>query len=167
MTASKLAASFMVLGRCMPSEVQNAVKLRVKRLEFDKNLHMYFPSYETLYAHDPQKACKPGDVILVQQLPQKVTKQISHAVKKVVFPLGDVLDPVTGKPVVGEHYREDLEERKRLYGRKPGEKVLYGSAYYVGLRRSRRKQSFSTVPTFWKVEMDLWLNRRQSHTGRS
>lgn len=46
-----------------------------------------------------------------------MTTLITHTIEKVVYKLGDVCDPVTGKMVVKEQYRDDMEETNRLYGK--------------------------------------------------
>lgn len=43
-------------------------------------LLQYFNEYEFLYAHDPNKICKPGDIVLIQNLPEKLTRLITHKV---------------------------------------------------------------------------------------
>jgi small subunit ribosomal protein S17 len=40
-------------------------------------------------------------VVLIQELPEKLTTYITHKVLKVVYPLGDVTDPITNKKVAG------------------------------------------------------------------
>ncbi|XP_011875518.1 PREDICTED: 28S ribosomal protein S17, mitochondrial [Vollenhovia emeryi] len=111
------AALRLFLGTCVPSSKQNAAKVRVPRLQFDDYLHMYFRENYFVYAHDPNKLCKTGDVILIQTLPEKLTRLITHEVVKVVYPLGDIVDPVTGKEVVATRYREDIDEESKLYGK--------------------------------------------------
>jgi small subunit ribosomal protein S17 len=44
-------------------------------------------------------------MVLIQQLPQKFTRLITHKVLEVVYPCGDVTEPVTGKKVVVSKYR--------------------------------------------------------------
>jgi small subunit ribosomal protein S17 len=44
-------------------------------------------------------------MVLIQQLPEKLTRLITHKVLEVVYPLGDVTDPITGKKVVVSKYR--------------------------------------------------------------
>nr|CAD7448774.1 unnamed protein product [Timema bartmani] len=68
-------------------------------------LKQYFNKEEFIYAHDPEKKCKTGDIVLIQELPEKMTRLISHMVKHVVYPLGDITDPLTGKKVVVGKYR--------------------------------------------------------------
>lgn len=116
MAGSTASRSFLLLGQCVPTLKQNASKIRVKRLELDKNLLMYFRKDEFIYAHDPEKKCKSGDVVLVQELPEKLTKLITHKVLQVVHPLGDITDPITGKKVVVGKYREEISASNKLYG---------------------------------------------------
>ncbi|XP_033211442.1 28S ribosomal protein S17, mitochondrial [Belonocnema kinseyi] len=104
------------LGKCMPSLKENSAKIRIPRLVLDEYLHMYFREFEFVYAHDPKKLCKTGDTVLVKALPQKLTRLITHEVIEIVYPLGDIVDPITGKKVVAGKYREDLETARRLYG---------------------------------------------------
>jgi small subunit ribosomal protein S17 len=62
--------------------------------------------------------CKSGDVVLIKELQKKLTTLISHSVEEIVFPLGDVTDPITGKKCVVGKYREQIEEANQLYGKK-------------------------------------------------
>lgn len=57
--------------------------------------------------------------MLIKELPKRLTTLITHEVDKVVFPLGDVTDPITGKKVVVGKYRDQIEERNRLFGKSP------------------------------------------------
>lgn len=79
----------------------------------------YFNKQEEYYAHDPDKICKTGDVVLIRALPEKLTTLITHKVERVVFKLGDVIDPMSGKPVVVSQYRDDMDENDELLGRLP------------------------------------------------
>ncbi|KAL0131890.1 hypothetical protein PUN28_003032 [Cardiocondyla obscurior] len=114
--ASKTALRYF-LGTCVPSSKQNAAKVKVPRMEFDSYIHMYFKEHDFVYANDPSKTCKTGDVVLIKTLPQKLTRLITHEVIEVVYPLGDIIDPVTGKAIVNNNYREDIEEQDRLFGK--------------------------------------------------
>ncbi|XP_017005553.1 small ribosomal subunit protein uS17m [Drosophila takahashii] len=107
----------LLMGQCMPCVKQNASKIRIRRMEMDKNLNMYFKKDEFYFAHDPQKVCKTGDVVLIRELPERLTRLITHNVEKVVYPLGDITDPLTGKKVVVGKYREDIEMANQLFGK--------------------------------------------------
>ncbi|XP_070165289.1 small ribosomal subunit protein uS17m [Polyergus mexicanus] len=115
--ASRIALRY-ILGTCVPSSKQNAAKVRISQLEFNDHIHMYYKKYDFIYANDPKKLCKTGDVILIKELPNKITRLITHEVIEVVYPLGDITDPVTGKRIVACQYREDIEEVNELFGKK-------------------------------------------------
>lgn len=68
-------------------------------------MFQYFGEFEYYYAYDPGKICKTGDMVLIQQLPEKLTRLITHKVLEVVYPCGDITDPITGKEVVVGKYR--------------------------------------------------------------
>ncbi|XP_008549939.1 28S ribosomal protein S17, mitochondrial [Microplitis demolitor] len=106
-----------ILGTCMPSIKENAVKIRIKRLGLDKNLLMYFNEYEFVHAYDPYNLCKTGDTVLIQNLPQKMTRLITHKVIEVIYPLGDMTDPITGRKIVAGKYRDQVQQEIELYGK--------------------------------------------------
>ncbi|XP_055627192.1 28S ribosomal protein S17, mitochondrial [Toxorhynchites rutilus septentrionalis] len=107
----------MLLGQVIPCVKQNASKIRVRRMDLDTKLNMYFKKDEFYFVHDPSKKCKTGDIVLIKELPEKLTKLITHAVEEIVYPLGDVTDPITGKKVSVGKYRDDIEETNRLFGK--------------------------------------------------
>ncbi|KAK0078269.1 hypothetical protein PV325_002754 [Microctonus aethiopoides] len=104
------------LGYCLPSVKENAAKIRIKRLKLDEYLLMYFSDFEFVYAYDPKKICKPGDTVLVQNLPEKMTRLITHKVIEIIYPFGDVVDPITGKKVVKSQYRDWMKRTSEMYG---------------------------------------------------
>ncbi len=57
--------------------------------------------------------------MLIEELPENLTRDITHAVLRVVYPSGDITDPITGKKCVGEEYREEMERKERLWGKNP------------------------------------------------
>ncbi|KAL6427533.1 hypothetical protein ACFW04_008785 [Cataglyphis niger] len=117
--ASKTALRYL-LGTCVPSSKQNAAKVRISQLEFNDHIHMYYKKYDFIYANDPEKLSKTGDVILIKELPNKITRLITHEVIEVIYPLGDITDPITGKKIIVGQYREDIEEANELYGKDSG-----------------------------------------------
>lgn len=54
--------------------------------------------------------------MLVRELPEKKTTLITHSVEKIIYRLGDVIDPIAKKPVAGDEYRDVIDERNQLYG---------------------------------------------------
>ncbi|CAL4079871.1 unnamed protein product, partial [Meganyctiphanes norvegica] len=88
------------------------VKCKLK----NKRVLDYFPKFDTFFAHDPEKKCKVGDVVLIKELPQKLTKRITHSLSKIVHPFGDITDPFTGEKVVVGNFRSHIKKRNELYG---------------------------------------------------
>lgn len=110
----------------------------------------YFRKDEFYYCHDPEKKCRTGDVVLIKALPHKLTKLITHEVKEVVYPFGDVTDPVTGKKVAKEKYREDVEKQSELYG-KLDSSFDYNKAPARGWQEG--KKNFTEKPTYTKFHV--------------
>ncbi|KAK9875531.1 hypothetical protein WA026_007919 [Henosepilachna vigintioctopunctata] len=142
--ASKVS---ILLGQCVPCIKQNASKFKIKRLELDTNLNMYFPAVEYIYAFDPEKKCKTGDVVLIEQLPEQMTRLITHKVKEVIYPFGDITDPLTGKKCVAGKYREDIEVINKVYG-ELDTRFKYDEAPPRGWQED--KKDFSHVETYMK-----------------
>ena len=69
-------------------------------VELDYINFQYFVEPTSYYAYDPEKKCKTGDLVLIKELPEKKSTLITHEVLRIVFPLGDVTDPVTGRKVM-------------------------------------------------------------------
>jgi small subunit ribosomal protein S17 len=51
-------------------------------------------------------------------MPHKLTTLITHQIEEIVYPLGDVTDPITGKKCVMNKYREDIEKETRMFGKR-------------------------------------------------
>ncbi|XP_059620281.1 small ribosomal subunit protein uS17m [Phlebotomus argentipes] len=142
--------SLILLGQVVPNIKRNACKVRIRRLELDQNLLMYFKKENFLFAHDPEKKCKVGDIVLVKELPQKLTTLITHSVE-VVYPYGDVTCPVTGRKVVVSQYRDEVEKTTQLYG-KSSKAFDYEKAPPRGYQEGKR--DFSHQETYQKYHED-------------
>lgn len=79
----------------------------------------YFKKDSYVFAYDPEKRCKVGDTVLVKELPEKLTRLITHSVQEVVFSFGDITDPISGQKVVVGQYRDDILEANRSFGQSP------------------------------------------------
>lgn len=101
--------------------------------------------------HDPEKRCKSGDVVLIKEMPEKLTKLITHSIEEVVYPLGDVTDPITGKKCVVGKYREQIEEANKLFGKTPNA-FDYSKAPPRGSQEG--KKDFSHGPVYIKYQDD-------------
>lgn len=46
--------------------------------------------------HDPTDRCKAGDVVLLRKIDKPVFSNETHEVDEVVYPVGCIVDPITG-----------------------------------------------------------------------
>jgi small subunit ribosomal protein S17 len=91
------------------------------------------------YAFDPiPGGCKQGDIVLVEELDKKMTRDITHKILRIVYPLGDMIDPVTGKRIVRTMYREDKERINKLWGENPDYKFDYHKAPRRGWQEGKK-----------------------------
>ncbi|CAK9806260.1 28S ribosomal protein S17, mitochondrial [Anthophora quadrimaculata] len=150
-TVTKQTLTYL-LGICVPSFKRNATKIRITRMDFDNHLLTYFTKYEFVYAVDPEKRCKIGDTVLIQNLPEKLTRIITHKIVDVVFPVGDIVDPVSGKTIVAGKYRETIQEDAKLYGELES-MYKYDKATPRGSMENKR--DFSNRKIYVKYDKDL------------
>jgi len=108
----------------------------------------YFPKYDAHTAHDPDKKCKTGDLVLIEELPKKLTRDITHKVREVVYPCGDVTDPITGKKCVGAEYRDEIEWKASIWGKNDKNAFNYETAPPRGSQEGIR--DFSHKPGYKK-----------------
>lgn len=94
--------------------------------------------------------CQTGDIVLIQALPQKLTKLITHEVKEVVYPFGDITDPITGKKVAKERYREDMDKQAEIYG-KLDSSFNHSKAPSRGWQQG--KKDFTEKPTYTRFHV--------------
>ncbi|XP_068233270.1 small ribosomal subunit protein uS17m [Palaemon carinicauda] len=109
--------SLMLLGECFAHTAKDATKVRVKRMKFDDYLNMYFSDFAYYFAHDPEQKCKVGDIVLIKELQEQKSKEITHSVMKIVYPYGDITDPISGKKCFVSVYRDHLKKRNEIYGK--------------------------------------------------
>uniref|UniRef100_A0A2K5N774 Small ribosomal subunit protein uS17m n=2 Tax=Cercocebus atys TaxID=9531 RepID=A0A2K5N774_CERAT len=87
--------------------MQKTAKVRVTRLVLDPLLLLkYFNKRKTYFAHDALQQCTVGDIVLLRALPVPRAKHVKHELAEIVFKVGKVIDPVTGKPCAGTAYLE-------------------------------------------------------------
>lgn len=99
---------------------------------------------------DPQKRLKTGDIVLIKPLAEKITPLITHEIVTLIHEYGDITDPITGKKVVIDQYRDDIDEKNEMYG-KLDSTFDYKKAPPRGWQEGKR--DFTDKPTFrkWQV----------------
>ncbi|XP_004840010.1 28S ribosomal protein S17, mitochondrial isoform X4 [Heterocephalus glaber] len=95
-----------IVGKVIGTAMQKTAKVRVTRLVLDPYLLKYFNKRKTYFAHDALQQCTVGDIVLLKALPVPRTKHVKHELAEIVFKVGRVIDPITGKPCAGTTYLE-------------------------------------------------------------
>ncbi|KAK2882056.1 hypothetical protein Q8A73_022566 [Channa argus] len=85
-------------------------KVRVTRLVLDPYLLKYYNKRKTYFAHDPLQQCTVGDITLLKALPVPRSKHVKHELVEIVYKVGRVVDPLTGKRVAGTEFEEPLTD---------------------------------------------------------
>ncbi|CAM9960856.1 small ribosomal subunit protein uS17m [Lampetra planeri] len=96
----------LIIGKVIGTKMCKTAKVRVTRMVLDKYLTKFFNRRKTYFAHDPEERCMVGDVVLLKALSERRGKHVCHEVAEIVFKLGAIVDPVSGKRCAGGVYLE-------------------------------------------------------------
>ncbi|NP_001291001.1 28S ribosomal protein S17, mitochondrial isoform X1 [Esox lucius] len=99
-----------VIGKVIGTKMQKTAKVRVTRLVLDPYLLKYYNKRKTYFAHDALQQCTVGDIVLLKALPERRTRHVKHELAEIVYKVGNVVDPLTGKRVAGNEFLEPLTE---------------------------------------------------------
>jgi small subunit ribosomal protein S17 len=103
----------MFIAKVVRSNVLfKAVRVSVQNMEFDPILNVYFNKEQQLWASDPTLKYGAGDLVLVKKLSEPLSTEVHHYVSEIMFPIGNVVDPITGRRCRGPYY---LEEENRQF----------------------------------------------------
>ncbi|XP_006900561.1 PREDICTED: 28S ribosomal protein S17, mitochondrial-like [Elephantulus edwardii] len=95
-----------VVGKVIGTAMQKMAKVRATRLVLNPYLLKYYNKRKTYFAHDALQQCTVGDIVLLRALPVARSKHVKHELAEIIFKVGKVIDPVTGKPCAGTAYLE-------------------------------------------------------------
>ncbi|KAM6462488.1 protein NipSnap homolog 2-like isoform 3-T3 [Liasis olivaceus] len=87
-----------IIGKVIGTKMRKTAKVRVTRLVLDPYLLKFYNKRKTYFAHDPQQQCIEGDIVLLKALPERRSKHVKHELVEIVYKVGKVIDPLTGKP---------------------------------------------------------------------
>ncbi|XP_065143469.1 small ribosomal subunit protein uS17m [Paramisgurnus dabryanus] len=99
-----------IIGRVIGTKMKKTAKVRVTRLVLDPYLLKFYNKRRTYFAHDALEQCSIGDVVLLKALPERRSKHVKHELSEIVYKVGQVVDPLTGKRVAGRQFLEPLTE---------------------------------------------------------
>ncbi|XP_030009975.1 small ribosomal subunit protein uS17m [Sphaeramia orbicularis] len=99
-----------IIGRVIGTKMPKTAKVRVTRLVLDPYLLKYFNKRKTYFAHDALSQCTVGDIVLLKALPEVRSKHVKHELAEIVYKVGRVVDPLTGKRVAGTEFLDSLDD---------------------------------------------------------
>lgn len=99
--------------------LKKTIRCKIPHLKFDDYLKWHFRENTELLAHDPDEKCKPGDWVLIKELPEPLSLKVKHQMIKIVYVEGDMRCPLTGKKTLGYDFLEDVDETTQMFGWKP------------------------------------------------
>ncbi|XP_018547302.1 28S ribosomal protein S17, mitochondrial [Lates calcarifer] len=99
-----------IIGKVIGTKMFKTAKVRVTRLVLDPYLLKYYNKRKTYFAHDALQQCTVGDIVLLKALPEPRSKHVKHELAEIVYKVGRVVDPLTGKSVAGTEFMEPLTD---------------------------------------------------------
>ncbi|KAG9492597.1 hypothetical protein GDO78_000871 [Eleutherodactylus coqui] len=99
-----------IVGKVIGTKMRQTAKVRATRMVLDTYLLKYYNRRKTYFAHDEEQQCTVGDVVLLKALPERRGKYVTHELSEIVFKVGRVVDPLTGKLCAGSRFLESLED---------------------------------------------------------
>ncbi|KAK6039059.1 hypothetical protein COOONC_23436 [Cooperia oncophora] len=93
-------------------------QVRCSMNEFNVYLKKYFARAFEFWALDRESKGQLGDTVLIRRIgiDQRPTTNVAHAIDRVVFKYGNIVDPVTGKRVIKDEFADEIELRRQLVG---------------------------------------------------
>ncbi|KAL6046546.1 hypothetical protein STEG23_018206 [Scotinomys teguina] len=116
-----------VVGKVIGTAMVKTAKVRATRLVLDPYLLKYFNKRKTYFAHDALQQCCVGDIVLLRALPVARSKHVKHELAEIIFKVGRVIDPITGKPCAGTTYLESPLHSETTNLSKPLEELKISS----------------------------------------
>ncbi|VDO79844.1 unnamed protein product [Heligmosomoides polygyrus] len=91
-------------------------QVRCSMNEFNIYLKKYFARSFEFWALDRESKGQLGDTVLIRRvgIDERPTTNVAHAIDRVVFKYGNIVDPVTGKRVIKDEFADEIELRKQL-----------------------------------------------------
>ncbi|KAJ6655805.1 hypothetical protein lerEdw1_004858 [Lerista edwardsae] len=106
-----------IIGKVIGTKMHKTAKVRVTRLVLDPYLLKFYNKRKTYFAHDPLQQCIEGDIVLLKALPERRSKHVKHELAEIVYKVGKVIDPVTGKLCAGQKLLDSVTDSENLTDR--------------------------------------------------
>ncbi|KAH3776687.1 hypothetical protein DPMN_178118 [Dreissena polymorpha] len=100
----------------------NLVKVRAQNMKLDRRLMIYFPAKRDRWCVEQQNQTKIGDIVIMKNLPHAVDKDVFTKVNEVLYSVGNIKDPITGRLCRGTEFIDE-EQRAQEVGRRQVEQM--------------------------------------------
>jgi hypothetical protein len=87
----------MAVGQITKLLDANTREVKVLQMEMNDYLKMYFNKSYLVKTVDESAASQKGDIVLVRKLTKTTSLDKEYGVEKVLFKIGEIVDPITGK----------------------------------------------------------------------
>ena len=91
-------------------------------LEFFAFFFQYFPAKRDRWCVEQQNQTKIGDIVIMKNLPHAVDKDVFTKVNEVLYSVGNIKDPITGRLCRGTEFIDE-EQRAQEVGRRQVEQM--------------------------------------------
>jgi len=75
-------------------------------MKLEPHINVYYNDEVKLVAADSHNKCQVGDMVLIRRLDNPRSDEVRHEVREIVFPVGHIIDPVTGRRCRGTEYMD-------------------------------------------------------------
>lgn len=106
----------MMLGKVIVATTKKVCTVNVPYFFFDTYVKAHYKHRAEFETFDENEKCQPGDWVIIEELPERMSLKVNHRIKKTVFTNGNIIDPLTGKKCVFTDFAEDLDEEAKLFG---------------------------------------------------
>jgi hypothetical protein len=107
----------LAVGQITSSPDKTTREIKVIKMEQNEYLKMYFNKSFTFFGVDEKLNSKTGDIVLVRKLKNPSSEQKLFSVEKILFEIGNIIDPITGR---SNKYESDIlkEHMQQLINKK-------------------------------------------------
>nr|CAB3263996.1 28S ribosomal protein S17, mitochondrial-like [Phallusia mammillata] len=109
MDKSKFINLALAFGKVVYKPLPNRARVQVALNRLNEILLVYIRETHTLDVHDQSGKSRPGDLVLLKKFNDPEFKFETHTIKEIVFPVGAVVDPITGLRVHRDEYLYDAK----------------------------------------------------------
>ncbi|VDK88665.1 unnamed protein product [Dibothriocephalus latus] len=95
-------------GQSLMASRENIVKVRLHKLCLNKFLLKYYYQSKTYWTHTQDMKVDIGDIVLIEKCDPPIAFNTVYKLKRVVYPVGNIIDPVTGLKCEGSEYPIDV-----------------------------------------------------------